>query len=183
MGGEPEIRELFFDSFCLSSAPLFLPLHITDGWRMASNVQHLKLQAQGLLSLIDSATTYEIRGRDISLRFSDSWKPTEASDGTAEPMLRLCSRFTPTPPQLCAFYISPIMRCMRLAPSLNVTTSTAPESRRRANSLIWAANCSTGIGAHPSFRVPIPWNIRICQHLGCTHFLTSAFGHTKRLST
>ena len=35
-------------------------------------------------------------------------------------------------------------------PSLNVTTSTAPESRHLASSVIWEANCSTVIGSHPS---------------------------------
>ena|SRR5581483_9687111 len=44
----------------------------------------------------------------------------------------------------------PLCREILDAPSLNVTTSTAPESRNPARSAIWEENCSAVTGSHPS---------------------------------
>src|SRR5216683_7376555 len=60
----------------------------------------------------------------------------------------------------------------RSAPSLKVTTSTAPESRSFASAATCLANSATVMGSHPSCSSPIPWNVSKCQQSGRTHLPT-----------
>src|ERR1700722_3052135 len=71
----------------------------------------------------------------------------------------------------------------RSVPSLKVTTSTAPESRRSASSAICLVNSTTVIGFQPSCSSPIPWNVTTCQHSDRIHPSTSSFFEISRQST